>query len=160
VDVYICRGRKDQGERGREGNGEGRTASTAASVVACSRTIRSLGKALWILCSWTRKEDSALRTQMPYSSERERIESEEGNQVSSSSRLCDDVLFGPAVLAFQLYVLPSLPSYISFIRRRMGVPYRHHSAPLHASSTPTPASPSPQIPRNTPHSSPHPRLSL
>lgn len=44
----------------------GRTASTAAAVVACSSTILSFGKALWILNRCVRNVSSALSTQMPY----------------------------------------------------------------------------------------------
>lgn len=40
------------------------TASTAAAVVACSRTMRSFGNLAWSLCRCCRKDASALRIVM------------------------------------------------------------------------------------------------
>ena len=44
--------------------GRERTASTASEVVACSRTIRSLGKEVAILVRWVRKCFSAFKIDM------------------------------------------------------------------------------------------------
>jgi hypothetical protein len=45
-----------------------RTASMASAVVACSRTIRSVGKEVAILVRWVRKCFSAFRIEMFYRS--------------------------------------------------------------------------------------------